>query len=190
MVDLVLPVAVGVGLAAAVGLRVFLPMLVLGGAARLGWVALGSDFAWIASGAGLMALTVATISEVAAYQIPTVDNALDVIATPLAIMAGMVAIASVTGDLPPPLRWSLAVIAGGGTAGVVQSLTTVTRLKSTGLTAGLANPFFAAFELTGAAFVSVLSVAAPLIAVGLVVIGGALLYRGMRGGAPPPERQR
>jgi hypothetical protein len=169
LADVLLSVAVGVGLAAAVGLRVFLPMLVLGGAARLGWITLGADFAWIASNVGLTALAIATIAEIAAYQFPVIDNALDTLATPVAIAAGVVAIAAVTNDLPAPLRWSLAVIAGGGTAGLVQSLTTIARLKSTGLTAGLANPFLAVAELTGAAIVAVLSVAAPLLAVALVV---------------------
>ncbi len=172
---MLLAVAGGVGLAAAAGLRVFLPMLVLGGAARLGLVPLGSDFSWLASNAGLSTMAIATALEVAAYQIPTIDNALDVIATPIAILAGVVAIAAVTGELPPPLRWSIAIIAGGGTAGLVQSVTTIARLKSTGLTAGLANPFMAVFELLGAALISVLSVAAPLLALGVVAVVVSLL---------------
>ena len=169
LTDVLLSVAVGVGLAAAVGLRVFLPMLVLGIAARLGWTTLGADFAWIASNVGLAALAVATVAEVAAYQFPAIDNALDAVATPIAIAAGVVAIAAVTSELPAPLRWSLAVVAGGGTAGLVQSLTTIARLKSTGFTAGLANPFLAGAELTGAAVVAVLAVSAPLLAIALVV---------------------
>ncbi len=169
-IDAVWSVAVGVGLAAAVGLRVFVPMLVLGIAGRAGWLPLGDDFAWLATNTGLVILVVATIVEVGAYSIPTVDNLVDVLAGPVAILAGIVAIAAVTSDLPAPVRWGLAVIAGGGTAGVVQSLTTIGRLKSTGLTGGLANPFFAAFELFGSAVIAVLSVAAPIVAIGTVIV--------------------
>ncbi len=175
--DAVLAIAVGIGLSAAAGLRVFLPMLVLGGAGRLGWIPLGTDFTWLASDVGLVTLLVATVIEVVAYSIPTVDNAMDIVAGPAAVVAGIVAIAAVTSDLPAPLRWSLAVIAGGGTAGIVQSVTTLGRLKSTGLTGGLANPFLALAELAGAAMLALLSVAAPLIAVGVIVVVAVLAYR-------------
>src|SRR5262245_57939365 len=117
--DVVLSIGVGLGLAAAAGLRVFLPLLVLGGAARLGWVPLASGFEWLSSGSGLGALSVATILEISAYYIPWVDNVLDFIVGPLAVVAGVLATAAVTIDLPPAVRWSVAIIAGGGTAGTV-----------------------------------------------------------------------
>ncbi|MEQ1760235.1 MAG: DUF4126 domain-containing protein [Vicinamibacterales bacterium] len=177
--DVMLAIAAGVGLAAATGLRVFLPMLVLGCAARAEWIPLGADFGWLASNAGLITLAMATLAEVAAYYLPVIDNALDVVATPAAVIAGIVTLAAVTSDLPAPMRWTLAIIAGGGTAGMVQSLTTVARLKSTGFTAGLANPLLATIELVGALGVSVLAVVAPLLAiVGAVMI--VAIYRRLR----------
>ena len=180
LTEIVLATAIGLSLAAAAGLRVFVPVLVLGGAGRLGWVTLGPEFAWLASNIGLVTLAVATLAEVAAYYVPTLDNALDLLAVPAAVGAGVIATAAVTGDLPPPLRWSLAVIAGGGTAGIVQGLTTVVRLKSTGLTAGLANPALATFELGGAAVIAGLAVAAPFIAVALVLLVIMLALRARR----------
>ena len=169
-IDVFLSLAVGIGLAAAVGLRVFVPLLVLGGASRLGWITLQPDFLWLASNAGLVALSAATVLEVAAYYIPAIDNAFDVIAGPAAVVAGILAIAAVSGDLPPVLRWSLALIAGGGTAGFVQGLTTIARLKSTGFTGGLANPILATFELVGSAGVAVLALTVPLFAIAFVVV--------------------
>jgi hypothetical protein len=177
LTEIVLATAIGVSLAAAAGLRVFLPVLVLGTAGRLGWVTLGSEFDWLATNVGLVTLAVATLAEVAAYYVPALDNALDLLAVPAAVGAGVIATAAVTGDLPTPLRWSLAVIAGGGTAGVVQSLTTLARLKSTGLTAGLANPALATFELGGATLIAGLAVAAPFIALAFVILVVMLALR-------------
>jgi hypothetical protein len=177
--DLSLAFTAGVGLAAATGLRVFLPVLILGLAARAGWIPLGADFNWLASNVGLAMLAIATVAEITAYYVPVIDNALDVVATPGAIVAGVITLAAVTGDLPAPVRWTLAIIAGGGTAGVVQSLTTVARLKSTGFTAGLGNPLLATVELVGALGVSVLAVVAPVVAIaGVAVI--VATYRRLR----------
>jgi hypothetical protein len=175
-IDVVLSLAVGIALAAAAGMRVFLPLLVLGGAARLGWLPLTSGFEWLASSGGLSALTVAVVLEVGAYYVPWVDNALDVIAAPLAVGSGALAVAAVTTELPPEVRWLLAVIAGGGTAGVVQGLTSITRLKSTAATGGLANPAVATLELFGSLATSVIAVVLPIAALALVV-GIVLLLR-------------
>jgi len=95
------------------------------------------------------------------------------------VIAGVVTLAAVTSDLPAPVRWTLAIIAGGGTAGIVQSLTTVARLKSTGFTAGLANPVLATVELVGAFGVSVLAVVAPLLAIA-IAIAIVVFYRRLR----------
>jgi hypothetical protein len=179
LTDVLLSLAVGVSLAAAVGFRIFVPLLILGTAGRLGWITLQPDFAWLASNGGLSALGAATIVEVFAYYIPAVDNALDVLATPAAIVAGVLATAAVSPDLPPPLRWALAVVAGGGTAGFVQGLTTIARLKSTGFTGGLANPLVATIELFGATGVALLAVAAPVVAL-VIVVGIVLMIRGAR----------
>ena len=54
-------IALGVGLAAACGLRVFVPFLVLGAAQRLGMVEVGKGFAWLGSDAGLLVLLVESI---------------------------------------------------------------------------------------------------------------------------------
>ena len=125
--DIVVSLALGVGLAAAVGFRVFLPLLVMSGAAYTGHLTLGDSFAWLATPAALAMLSVAAIAEVLAYYIPGIDNLLDAIATPAALVAGTIAAAAVMTDLPPIVKWTTAVIAGGGAAGLTKSVTSLLR---------------------------------------------------------------
>jgi hypothetical protein len=168
--DLALSIALGVGLAAAVGFRVFLPMLVMSVAAYTGHLTLSSGFAWLGSAPALVMLSVATVVEILAYYIPGVDNLLDAIATPAALIAGTVVSAAVMTDLPPLIKWTTAVIAGGGAAGLTQGVTSLLRAKSTLMTAGLGNHAVATGELGAALIVSLLAIAAPLAAVALVAL--------------------
>ena len=168
--DLALAVAMGVGLAAAVGFRVFLPMLVLGVGAYTGHLTLTSGLAWLGTPAALVMLSVASAIEILAYYIPGVDNALDVIAAPAALVAGTVVSAAVMTDVPPMVRWSSAVIAGGGAAGAIHAVTSLLRAKSTVMTAGFGNHAIATGEVAGALIVSLLALAAPLAAVTIVVL--------------------
>ena len=171
---------VGLALSAAVGFRVFVPLLLTGSAARLGFLELTRNMAWLGSDAALVALATATVFEVSAYYVPWLDNLLDTVATPTAVVAGVIAWAAVTPELSPLLRWTLAVVAGGGAAGIVQSGTTLVRLHSSAFTAGLGNPVVATGELAGSVSLSVLAVLAPVLAAMLVVLllaGLGGLYR-------------
>jgi len=168
--DLALAIAMGVGLSAAVGFRVFLPMLVLSVAAYSGHLTLSSGLAWLGAPAALVMLSVAAVMEILAYYIPGVDNVLDVIAGPAALIAGTVVSAAVMTHVPPMIKWTTAVIAGGGAAGLTQGLTSLLRAKSTVMTAGLGNHVVATGELGGALIISLLALAAPLAAVGLVAL--------------------
>jgi hypothetical protein len=167
--DIVLSIALGVGLAAAVGFRVFVPLLVMSGAAYTGHLTLSDSFAWLATPTALAMLSVAAIAEILAYYIPGVDNLLDAIATPVALVAGTVAAAAVMTDLPPVVKWTAAVIAGGGAAGLTQSVSSLLRAQSTVTTGGLGNVVISTGELGGALLVSLLALLAPLAAVALVV---------------------
>ncbi len=168
--EVALSIALGVGLAAAVGFRVFLPMLVMSIAAYTGHLTLSSGFAWLGSAPALLTLAIAAFVEIGAYYIPGVDNLLDALATPAALIAGTVVSAAVMADLPPLVKWTTAVIAGGGAAGLTQSITSLLRLKSTTLTGGLGNHVIASGELGGALCVSLLALAAPVLAVALVAL--------------------
>jgi Domain of unknown function (DUF4126) len=178
--DLVLSIALGIGLAAAVGFRVFLPMLVMSVAAYSGHLTLSNGFAWLATPPALVMLSVAALLEMLAYYIPGVDNLLDTIATPAALIAGTVVSAAVMTDVPPIVKWTTAVIAGGGAAGLTQGLTSLLRAKSTLTTAGLGNHLVATGEIGAALALSLLSLAAPLLAVALVALLCWLAVRALR----------
>ena len=184
-------IALGIGLAAACGFRVFLPLLGLSLAARSDLVPLSPEMSWIGGTPALIALGTATVLEILAYYIPAVDHVLDAVATPAAVLAGALASAAVLPDLPPHLRWGIAIIAGGGAAGLVQGATVVTRLKSLAFTGGLGNPIVATFELLGSIFITLLALFLPLLALAFVillcstafVLGGRLLL-GRRSARP------
>ena len=162
--DALLSVCLGLGLAAACGFRVFVPALVLSLAARGGYVALDGSFEWIASTAALITLGVATLVEVTAYYVPWLDNLLDTLSSPAAVVAGIVVTASVVTGIDPYLKWTLAVIAGGGVAGAVQALTVGARGASSLTTAGVGNPLVTTAEIGGSALLSGIAVGAPWLA--------------------------
>lgn len=183
-----LPVALGIGLAAATGFRVFLPMLVVSAAAYAGHLPLAESFAWLGTPQALLMLGVAALVEILAYYIPGVDNLLDTITTPAAFVAGTLVSAAVITDLPPMVKWTTAIIAGGGVAGLTQGATALLRAKSTMFTAGAGNPVIATTELGGSLLLSLLSLAAPLVAVALVILFFWLAVRLVRrAGRPAPS---
>ncbi|MEJ2482157.1 MAG: DUF4126 domain-containing protein [Gemmatimonadota bacterium] len=183
----------GVGLAAATGFRVFVPLLGMSLAAKAGILSLSPGFDWLSSPVALGALAIATVLEVGTYFVPWLDNAMDTIATPAAIGAGTVAALSVLGDGSPFLAWVLAIIAGGGTAGVVHAGTVGARFVSTATTGGAANPALALGELIASVSMTVISILLPVVAGAVVVALLAWAFRRIRawrarrapGEAPP-----
>jgi hypothetical protein len=131
---------------------------------------LDERFAWLATPSALTTLSVAEFLEILAYYVPAVDNLLDVMATPAAWVAGTVVSAAVMIDVPPLVKWTAAVIAGGGVAGLTQAATAMLRAKSTMLTGGVGNAVIASAELGGALLVSLLALTAPLAALGVVIL--------------------
>jgi hypothetical protein len=186
--ELLLSVCIGLGLSAACGFRIFVPLLVTSIAAHSGHLNLASNFEWIGSTAALSAFSIATALEVGAYYIPWLDNFLDTVATPAAVVAGTMVTASMVTDVSPFLKWSLAVVAGGGVAGAVQATTVLARGLSLTGTAGLANPLIATAELGGSILTAIAAVLAPFLAAGLVLllvgIAGYKVLR--RASAKPP----
>ena len=119
--ELALSICLGIGLSAACGFRVFVPLLGMSGAALAGHLGLASGFEWIGTWPAFACFLTATIFEIAAYYVPWLDNLLDSVATPAAVAAGTIITAAVVTDMSPLMKWSLALIAGGGTAGVIQA---------------------------------------------------------------------
>lgn len=173
-------VALGIGLAAATGFRIFAPLLIAGLAAHFGYLPLGDGFEWLASTPALLALGTAAVLETLAYFIPGVDHALDVLAGPATLAAGVVASAAVMTDIPPAVMWPVAVIAGGGAAGLTKGSTALLRAKSGAMTGGLANPVVAAVETVGATGVAILAIVVPVLC--LVVVVGLLYWAARKAG--------
>ena len=178
--ETLLSICVGIGLAAACGFRVFVPLLVMSIAAFSGHLALTPSFQWIGSYPALIAFSVATALEIAGYYVPWLDHLLDTLATPAAIIAGTIVTASMLSHLSPFLRWTLAVIAGGGVAGLVQSGTVLTRAASTSASGGLANPLVASAELGLSVVTSVLALVVPFLLVLLLVAAGIFFVSKVR----------
>lgn len=169
--ELLLSLSLGVGLAAACGFRIFVPFLVMSIAAQSGHLNLAPSWEWISSWPALAILAVATLLEVTAYYIPWLDNLLDTIATPAAVVAGIVAGAAVITGMSPLLTWTLAAIAGGGVAGIVQASTVLLRGMSTTTTLGGGNAVVASSELAGAVGMTLLAILLPGLALLAVLLG-------------------
>jgi hypothetical protein len=169
----ILSIALGIGLAAATGFRVFLPLLIAALAARYGDLPLNDTFAWLGSTPAVLTLGTAAVIETLAYYIPGVDHALDLITGPATVAAGIVASASVMTDVPPAIMWPVAVIAGGGIAGLTKGSAALLRAQSGMLTGGLANPVVATAETVGATGFAVLALVVPLVC---LIAVAALLY--------------
>ncbi|MNK43794.1 hypothetical protein D3C87_625110 [compost metagenome] len=165
---------IGIGLAAASGFRVFLPMFAVSLASYMGWIPMGNNFEWLSGLPTLITTGVATVIEILAYYIPVVDNFLDTITVPLATIAGSVLFAGQFMELGTFPQWALALIAGGGTAATIASGFAGTRVASTATTGGIGNNIVATTETAGAGLMSVLAIFLPVIgfilAIALLVV--------------------
>ena len=155
---------IGIGLAAATGLRVFMPMFAVSLASYLGWIPMNESFEWLAGLPTLITTGIAMVAEILAYYIPFIDHLLDTISVPLATIAGSVMFASQFADIGTFPQWALALIAGGGTAAAISSGFAGTRAASTATTGGLGNSVVATTETAGAGIMSFLALVAPVIA--------------------------
>jgi len=174
----------GLGLAAACGFRVFVPLLVASIAVRAGALHVSSGFEWIGSIPSLISFGSATLLEIAGYYLPGLDHFLDTAATPAAVVAGTLVTAAFPGDVDPWWRWSLAAIAGGGIAGTVQVTTVAARGLSGITTMGLANPVVATAELAGASTTAIAAFVAPLVVVIVLAVGLYAVVRVVRARRP------
>ncbi|WP_431157938.1 DUF4126 domain-containing protein [Winogradskyella poriferorum] len=175
--ETILSIFLGIGLAASVGFRVFLPLFALSLASYFNVWELNESWGWIGSTTALITLGVATLVEIVAYYIPVVDNALDTIAVPLATIAGTAVMVSTVADLSPVITWALAIIAGGGTAAAIKSTTSTTRLGSTVSTAGIGNPIFSTIETGTSIVMSIIAIFLPIVGIVLVLLIFYLIYK-------------
>jgi len=161
---------VGIGLSAACGLRIFVPLLGISIASFSGHLELAHGFEWMGTTIALISFSTALIIEVIGYYIPWVDNLLDVISTPVAIAAGTIMTASLVGHTSPFLNWTLALIAGGGTAAIFHSGTSLIRGVTSATTAGIGNPFVSTLELMASIITTITAIIIPVITVLLIMV--------------------
>ncbi|NNC49465.1 MAG: DUF4126 domain-containing protein [Flaviramulus sp.] len=176
-IETIISICLGIGLSASVGFRIFLPLFALSLASYFDVWQLNESWQWIGSSAALITLTVATIIEIFAYFIPYIDNLLDTISVPLAALAGTAIMLSVVADLSPVITWSLAIIAGGGTAASISSTSSATRLASTVTTGGVGNPIVSTIETGTSLVMSIVSIFLPILAIILVIIILFIIFR-------------
>lgn len=179
--ETILGLCIGIGLSAACGFRVFVPLLVMSVASLMGWFQPLSGFEWLALPSVCIALGVATVFEIGAYYIPWVDNLLDTVSTPAALVAGTLTTMAVgTGEMSQFASWASALIVGGGTATAVQLSTVAARGISTATTGGVANPIFSTGEWISAFVVSILSLVVPVLVVIVGIIAMIWVVRWIR----------
>jgi len=192
--ELFIAASLGIGLAAASGFRIFIPPFLYGAAARLDYLPSAIPTSglqdWMASDIGLVVLGLATLIEIIAYYVPWLDNLLDTIASPAAMLSGALLMSSSLGDSDPLIRWGLSIIAGGGVSGTVQVSTVALRAMSTATTGGLGNPIVSTAEAGACIICTILAVLLPIIALILVIVslgftGRWLLKRRQEGRKSP-----
>lgn len=176
-VETIISICLGIGLAASVGFRVFLPLFALSLASYFDVWHLNASWQWIGSTIALITLGVATLVEIFAYFIPYIDNLLDSVSVPLAALAGTAVMLSTVSDLSPVVTWALAIIAGGGTAAAISGTSATTRLASTTTTGGLANPLVSTLETGTALIMTIISIFLPVLAIVLVVLLFFIIYK-------------
>lgn len=182
--NILMALCLGIGLSAACGFRVFIPPLALSMAAHGEAIQLSSEWQWLGTYPALITLGIAATVEVLAYFIPWVSNLLDSIEIALAPIAGMFVTASslsIAGDFDPTFIWILTVIAGGATAETVELATSMTRLVTSGATAGMGGPIVSFVEAISSIVLSILAISVPTLAIFLVlfliIYGGGKILR-------------
>lgn len=176
--DIFISICIGIGLAASSGFRIFIPLLAANIAALTGFHQFGSGFEWLNGWTAFYILLTASIAEIAAYYIPWLDNILDHIAMPVAVAAGTLLSASfISADWEPALKWGLALLAGGGTAGIIHGGMGLLRLGSTTTTGGVGNPVVTTAENGASIGFSVMALLIPIVAIVIVVVLVLIIVR-------------
>ena len=161
---LLIALCLGLGLAAATGLRAFLPLLMVAVLARfdLMGVDFGPNFAWLETNTALIALSVAVVAELVLDKIPAVDSAVDVVMTVVRPALAAVLVMASFSQADPAIAPILALIAAP-VALLGHGAKAVTRPAVTATTAGLGNPVASVAEDGWALVLTGLAILAPLL---------------------------
>jgi hypothetical protein len=189
----VLEVLTGTGLAVAAGLNAYIPLLLLGLAARfLDWVSLPAGWSWLENPWVLGGIGALLVVELIADKIPVVDTINDWLQSIVRPAAGGIVFGS--GSAAQTLavtepgeggdqQW-VPVVAGAVIALLVHLAKMAARPAANALTAGAAAPVLSTVEDLGAVLLTVLALVVPiLVIVALIaaaVAGPILLARARR----------
>ena len=174
--EILAAVALGIGLSASVGFRVFIPMLVASVAAHFNIIPLTESFSWLGSWPAMISFGTAAAVEVLAYYIPFVDNLLDTVTTPLAVGAGTLLMTSVLPVDNELMKWIMGFVVGGGAAATMQSGSVLSRLTSSKFTAGTANPVVSTGENVAALGSSVTALFFPPVVAVIFILIAILIF--------------
>jgi len=193
--SVLLQVAAGVGLAAATGLRAFLPAFLVGLLGRFHVMPLRSGFEWLESTPALVIFGTAVVLEILADKVPWVDHALDWVGTVIKPAAGAFVVVAALEQLPPLNASIIGLLLGGSVAGSVHVAKAGLRTFATGTSGGAASPLLSTAEDGLSLSGSLLAIFYPVFLFTLLVAGSALLvftlwrWRKRRLGSrlPPPS---
>jgi hypothetical protein len=175
---ILLHVALGASLASCTGLRAFLPLFLVGLAARFGvHLPLNESFAWLSSTPALIAFGSASVLELLGDKFPAVDHVLDTCGTVVRPVAGILAVACILNKLPPLYAVAVGLILGAPISFGFNALKGGTRALSTVFTLSSLNPLLSFIEDAIVVAVTVLSFLLPIIAMGIMIILAITLYR-------------
>ncbi len=164
--ETLLAAGTGVGLSSVAGVRAYLPLALVGLFARLGLFDLPTPFDLLSGWFVIGALLVLALVETSLDKVPALDTVLDVVQTPLRIVAGAVLFAAAfqAGVTPDGFRELVPeAAAGGGIAAVVAVLKVILRPPANVASAGVSAPFLSIFEDVVAVVGGVLAVLVPLV---------------------------
>ena len=100
ILEIILSLSLGLGLAAACGFRIFIAPLLMGVGSRFVLYDLEGSFIWVGEDWAIAVFAIATLLEISGYYVPWIDNLLDTVATPAAVIGGIfVTSASLEGDV-------------------------------------------------------------------------------------------
>jgi hypothetical protein len=177
MIEALSNIITSFGLSASAGLNAYVPLLIVALLARFtDLIKLNTPFDALTNAWAIGVLAVLVIVEGLVDKIPAVDTVNDVIQTFVRPAAGAVLFAAssnVISDIHPVL----ALICGILVTGTVHAIKATARPVITATTAGIANPVVSTVEDVTSAFVSVVSILVPMLALVLIAIGVWLLWR-------------
>lgn len=165
-------VLTGITLAGPAGVNAYIPLLALAAAQRVGWVQLREPFDLLGTWWAILLITLLLIVEIFADKIPAIDHINDAVQTVVRPAAGGFLALSTAGEgrIEP---W-LVLASGVLLAGSVHALKASARPFINATTGGMGAPVASTVEDAGAAGVSAIAIAAPLL--GLLTMLGTLIF--------------